>query len=328
MINRKEANVRHPHRPTISAVVAAYNAERWIAETLEAILGQTRPPDEVVVVDDGSTDGTSAVLQSFGSRIRVVARENGGCPAAFNTAFAHATGDYVAMCGADDVWEPQKLEWHLETLVEHPEVDVLFGDAELFGLADGTYAKPPGLGVLDGARLRDALYRENIICAPSIVIRRSLFEKLGPFVEDFGADDLEYWMRCLRDGAVFHYDPRVLLRYRRHDSNLSSRLLWMAECSHDVHRWYAADIADPVLRTSVLAEDLFKIGRYHVDEGRPREARDAFVASLRHRRKARTLAWTVVLTLPEGARRRTGDGFVRLSRLLEARGTAGEASSS
>ena len=112
-----------------------------------------------------------------------------------------------------------------------------------------------GLGVLDGARLRDALYRENIICAPSIVIRRSLFEKLGPFVEDFGADDLEYWMRCLRDGAVFHYDPRVLLRYRRHDSNLSSRLLWMAECSHDVHRWYAADIADPVLRTSVLAED-------------------------------------------------------------------------
>ena len=178
------------------------------------------------------------------------------------------------------------------------------------------------------SRLRDALYRENIICAPSIVIRRSLFEKLGPFVEDFGADDLEYWMRCLRDGAVFHYDPRVLLRYRRHDSNLSSRLLWMAECSHDVHRWYAADIADPVLRTSVLAEDLFKIGRYHVDEGRPREARDAFVASLRHRRKARTLAWTVVLTLPEGARRRTGDGFVRLSRLLEARGTAGEASSS
>lgn len=317
-----------PRRPTITAVVAAYNAERWIAETLEAILGQTRPPDEVVVVDDGSTDGTAAVLEAFGSRIRVVTRENGGCPAAFNTAFLHATGDYIAMCGADDIWEPRKLEWHLETLAEHPEVDVLFGDAQLFGLADGTYAKPPGHGVLDGARLREALYRENIICAPSVVVRRSLFERLGPFVENFGADDLEYWMRCLRHGAVFHYDPRVLLRYRRHDSNLSSRLLWMAQCSHDVHRWYAADIADSALRTSVLAEDLFKIGRYHVDEGRPGEARDAFRWSLRYRRTPRALVWTIVLTLPEGARRRTGNGFVRLSQLLETGRAAGEVSRS
>jgi glycosyltransferase involved in cell wall biosynthesis len=327
-MQRKKADVGDPRQPTITAVVAAYNAERWIAETLEAILGQTRPPDEVVVVDDGSTDGTAAVLEGFANRVRVVTRENGGCPAAFNTAFAHATGDYIAMCGADDVWEPRKLEWHLQTLAEHPEVDVLFGDAQLFGRTGGTYAKPPGEGVLDGAALRDALYRENIICAPSIVLRRILFQRLGPFVEEFGADDLEYWMRCLRYGAVFYYDPRVLLRYRRHDSNLSSRLLWMAQCSHDVHRWYADDIADRALRSSVLAEDLFKIGRYHVDEGRPREARAAFLGSLRHRRRPRTLVWVVVLTLPEGARRRAGEGFVRLSRLLETRRAAGEATPS
>jgi glycosyltransferase involved in cell wall biosynthesis len=309
--------------PTITAVVAAYNAEAWIAETLEAILGQSRSPDEVVVVNDGSTDGTAAVLERFADRIRIVERENGGCPAAFNTAFATATSDYVAMCGADDVWEPRKLEWHARTLAEHPEVDVLFGDAQLFGLADGTYAKPPGEGVLDGGALRDALYRENIICAPSIVIRRSVFERLGPFVEKFGADDLEYWMRCLRGGAVFHYDPRVLLRYRRHDGNLSSRLLWMAECSHDVHRWYADDIGDRALVRDVLADDHFKIGRYLVDERRASEARAAFRASLRHRRRPRALVWTLVLALPEGARRRAGDAFVRVSLSLEARRSVG-----
>jgi glycosyltransferase involved in cell wall biosynthesis len=314
--------------PTISAVVAAYNAEAWIAETLSAILGQSRPPDEVVVVDDGSTDGTAAVLRRFADRVRIVTRANGGCPAAFNTALAHATCDYVAMCGADDVWEPRKLEWQARTLAEHPQVDVLFGDAQLFGLADGTYAKPPGEGVLDGRALRDALYRENVICAPSIVIRRNLFERLGPFVEGFGADDLEYWMRCLRSGAVFFYDPRVLLRYRRHESNLSSRLLWMAQCSHNVHRWYADDLEDGALVRDVLAEDHFKIGRYLIDEGRAVEARAAFRSAVRQRPGVRALVWTLVLSLPEGARQRAGDAFVRLSRSLGARRAAGEATPS
>jgi glycosyltransferase involved in cell wall biosynthesis len=314
--------------PTITAVVAAYNAEAWIAETLDAILGQTRPPDEVVVVDDGSTDATAEILEGYADRVRLVQRANGGCPAAFNTAFANATGDYVAMCGADDIWEPRKLEWQAQALAEHPELDVLFGGAEFFGLTDGSYASPPGVGVLDGGALRDALYRENVIAAPTIMIRRSLFERLGPFVEKFGADDLEYWMRCLRDGAVFYYDPRVVLRYRRHDSNLSTKLLWMRECSHDVHRWYADQMEDRTIVRDVLSQDLFKIGRHLVDEGRPREARAAFRGSLRHKPSARALAWALVLGLPEGVRRRAGDALVRLSRTLAARRSAAEPSPS
>ena len=317
-----------PHRtePTVTAVVAAYNAEAWIAETLEAILGQTRPPEEVVVVDDGSTDGTAGILESFAGAIRVVHRANGGCPAAFNTAFAHATGEYVAMCGADDIWEPHKLEWQLEALRADPQLDVLFGDAQIFGLVDGNYARPPGTGLLDSAALRDALYQENLICAPSIVIRRSLFERLGPFVERFGADDYEYWMRCLRAGASFYYDERVLLRYRRHDGNLSSRLLWMNECSHEVHRWYAEDLDDQGLAREVLARDLFKIGRLHVDEGSIPEARRAFRGALGHAITPRALAWLTLLRLPATVRDRSAGAFVRLSRSIRGRRAPVEAS--
>ena len=308
--------------PTITAVVAAYNAEPWIAEALEAILGQTRPPDEVVVVDDGSTDGTARVLKRFGDAIRVVRRPNGGCPAAFNTAFAAARGDFVAMCGADDIWEPRKLEWQAATLAAHPEVDVLFGDARVIGehrpagLAGDLYTEGIPEGVLDGGMLRDALYRGNFICAPSIVIRRSLFERLGPFIEDYGADDYEYWMRCLRDGARFFYDGRPLLSYRRHESNLSSRLLWMAQCSHDVHRRYADFIEDRALVREILADDLFRIARGLVDEDRSREASAAFRSSLRYRRDPRALAWIAILALPDGVRRRTGATFVRMSRAV------------
>ena len=301
---------------TISAVVAAYNCERFIGEALDAILGQTRPPDEVVVVDDGSTDGTGAILRSYGDRIRVVAQPNGGCPAAFNRAFREAGCEYVAMCGADDIWEPRKLEWQTEALVAHPEIDVSFGDARTFGLVESNYERPPGSGMLDREALTQALYRRNIVCAPSIVIRRRLFDRLGPFVEDFGADDYEYWMRALAAGAAFHYEPRVLLRYRRHEENLSNRLLWMRQCSHRVHTCYADQISDPELVREVLAEDLFAIGRHSVDEGLVTEARSAFRASLRQRRSVRARAWVLILELPASWRDRAAAGAVSVRRAL------------
>jgi glycosyltransferase involved in cell wall biosynthesis len=323
-------DMSNENQPTISAVVAAYQAEQWIAEALQAILGQTRPPDEVIVVDDGSTDGTAEVLERFADRVKIVRRANGGCPAAFNTAFSHATGDFVALCGSDDVWVPEKLEWQMETIERHPEVDVLCGDARLFGRVEGSYSKPPGTGVLDSAALTEALYRANIICAPSVVIRRSLFEALGPFVENFGADDYEYWMRCLRAGARFYYDTRPLLGWRQHDNNLSSKEIWMLECSYEVRRRYADDVADRAVVHEMLAADLFKIGRTRVDEGRPQDARKAFAHALRHASgagpsaNARALTWVAVLSLPAGARERAGRAFVGLSRALEGPSDAGQ----
>jgi glycosyltransferase involved in cell wall biosynthesis len=323
-----------PPSPSISAVVAAYQAESWVAEALESILGQTRRPDEVIVVDDGSTDRTARELERFADRVRIVRQPNRGCPAAFNTAFREARGDFVAMCGADDVWEHRKLEWQAEAIRAHPDVEVLFGDAILFGRFDGTHARPPAAGVLDGSLLRKTLYRENVICAPSVVIHRALFERLGPFVEDFGADDYEYWMRCLRAGARFYYDPRTLLQYRMHDGNLSGRQSWMLECCHAVRRRYARDVDDRPLVCGMLADDLFRIGRGLVDDARPREARRAFRRALRYVSRetastcVRSLAWTIVLSLPSSVRERTADAMVGLSRAIAGRPAAPDGAAS
>ncbi len=305
--------------PSISAVVAAYQAEEWIAETLETILGQTRPPDEVVVVDDGSTDGTARELERFAGRVRVVRQPNGGCPAAFNTAFREARGDFVAMCGADDIWAPQKLEWQAQAMQAHPEADVLFGHAAVVGRLQGEYSKPPASGLLDNDVLTEALFRVNCICAPSVVIRRSLFERLGPFVEDFGADDYEYWFRCLRAGARFYFDPRVLLQWRQHDSNLSAQGPWMDACAYKVLKWYEADVADRAAVCDGYSTVLFRIARRAVDE-EPEEARRRFREALRYTRAsrpvdaARVTAWLAVLSLPAGVRERTATAAVSFSR--------------
>ncbi len=175
-----------------------------------------------------------------------------------------ASGDFVALCGADDIWEPHKLEWQLETIRAHPQVDVLCGHAVLFGRTEGEYSRPPGVGVLDSAALKDALYRQCCVCAPSVVIRRSLFERLGPFIENFGADDHEYWFRCLRAGASFYYDPRPLLSWRQHENNLTGRTAWMDECGDQVRRMYEADVSD-----RAIADDLFRIGRRLVEARSP-----------------------------------------------------------
>jgi glycosyltransferase involved in cell wall biosynthesis len=313
-------------QPTISAVVAAYQAEEWIAEALESILGQTSPPDEVIVVNDGSTDGTARELARFGDRIKVIERANGGCPAAFNTAFAAARYDFVAMCGADDIWEPRKLEWQRAAIASHPEVDLLCGHAIMTGLIEGEHHRPPGSGLLEGDALRNSLFAEGcVICAPSVVIRRATFERLGDFVEDFGADDYEYWFRCLRAGASFYYEPRPVLKWRHHGGNLTSKSTWMDECSYKVLKTYEDDVSDPRVRADGLGPSLFRLARHRVDAGETRRARREFLDSLRYWRglgltdALRAAAWIGVLSLPPRTRDRIGTGMVKMSRAVDSR---------
>jgi glycosyltransferase involved in cell wall biosynthesis len=310
--------------PTVTAVVAAYQAEKWIADAIDSILSQTAPPDEVIVVDDGSTDGTARELAGFGDRIRVIRRENGGCPAAFNTAFAAASGDFVAMCGADDTWDPRKLESQRAAIAAHPEVDFFCGHAVMTGLIEGDHTRPPGVGVLDSEALRDELFAAGcVINAPSIVIRRSTFERLGPFIENFGADDYEYWFRALRAGSRFYYEPRPLVRWRQHGDNLSWQTAWMDECSLKVLRAYEGDLSSARVRARGFAPIFFRAGRRQVDDGTAAGARRDFARSLRYWRgqslgqSLRALAWIAVLCLPAGAREGLGRGLVKVKRAID-----------
>ncbi len=285
-----------------------------MAETLDSVLGQTRPPDEVIVVENGSNDDTPALLEGYRERVTLVEMPCRGAPAAYNRGFAEASGDYVAMCPADDVWRPEKLERQAAAIAAHPEADVLFGHARHFGIDTSEYARPPGEGMLDRGALTRALYAENLIAAPTTLIRRAFFEEIGRFQEDILVEDYEFWMRALRAGASFFYDPHLLVDFRRHGNNLSSRLLEMREqVIHPVHRAYAGEV-EPALARRVLAADLRQIGRYHLDAGRSAEARAAYRASLRHRPSAKALLAVIALSLPGSSRLRASEQRLRPSR--------------
>jgi glycosyltransferase involved in cell wall biosynthesis len=301
---------------TISAVVTVYNGERYIEESLTAILSQTRPPEEVIVVDDGSSDGTPDELERFGGDIRVIRQPNGGHANALNRGFHEARGDYCAKCDADDIWAPEKLERQAEALLRHPEIDVAFGGAWFFGLVEGPRAPYPDAGLLDRGELLRRLYRANSVCASSTLIRRGLYERLGPFNENVGAEDYDYWMRALEANARFYHDPTLLVRFRQHESNVSSDKLAMHRAELLVHSWHADLVASPSLARKVMARDLRNIARMLSDQDRPDEARAAFVSSLRRSPSLQGLAWALVLSAPEGCRRPLADGLVSFKRAL------------
>ncbi len=305
--------------PTITAAVRAYNAEAHIGETVAAILAQTRAPDEVLVVDDGSSDGTRAELAKFGSAIRVVSQPNGGYAAAFNRSFEEARGDFVANCDADDVWEPGKLARQAEVLEGNPEVDLAFGAARLFGLAAGPFNSFAEAGPLDSRTFGPSLYRANPICTSSTLVRRRLFDEVGRFRDSAApSEDYDFWLRALLAGATFFYDPQPLVRYRVHSRQVSSDLARMHEAEYRAHRSHAELAGSSRAADQVLARDLANVAHVLLVGGDERAARAAYSAALRHRRSLRTLTWLAVLSTPAACRRALIGGLASVKRASAA----------
>ena len=118
--------------PRVSVVVTTYNQRAYIAAAIESALGQTFSDREVVVVDDGSTDGTDAIVVSFGDRVRLIRQENQGIAGARNTGVLNARGELVAFLDGDDLWEPDKLAFQVETAERYPQAGLVAVDGVLF----------------------------------------------------------------------------------------------------------------------------------------------------------------------------------------------------
>jgi hypothetical protein len=205
------------------------------------------------------------------------------------------------MCPADDLWEPHKLELQRRALSAHPEIDVAFGGARFFGLQESDYPRPAAVGILDPRAFLREMYRADLVAAPTAVIRRALFDRLGGFREDLPGEDYEFWMRALKGGAVFFHDPRLMTRLRQHGGNLSAQSVAMWEMNHAVHAQYAPDVGDPALARRTLAHDLRMLGRSQLGLGEVAQARDAYRSSLRKAAHPAAAVWTLVLSMPGAA---------------------------
>ena len=197
----------------VSVVVPAYNAGKYIGDTLESVLRQTHKVSEVIVVDDGSTDDTSTIVRSFGARIRLITQPNSGVASACNAGVALSTGEHVAFVDADDIWEPRKIEVQLRSCAQHviSHTDsVCFGDGISEPIVRSSFEPQFGGDVLQHLLVR------NFITKSTVMVRRDEFLRFGGFPEGrHGVEDWPLWLR-LCGSSQLGYVPEPLARYRVH----------------------------------------------------------------------------------------------------------------
>ena len=209
----------------ISVAVPAYNAELYLREALDSVLSQSLQPHEILVVNDGSTDGTDAIARSYGDRIRYIVQENEGLSGARNTAIREATGDWIAFFDSDDIMQPEKLAKQMTMIDASPEL-ILTYTGFTFLYEDG---RTEPATVFPANKLWPALrYRSPILPSTSIVRRDALLEA-GCF-RKITTEDWDLWFRLIRRYPVtaFQEVPESLLLYRQREDSLSKKFIAMS----------------------------------------------------------------------------------------------------
>ena len=193
-----------------------YNAAKTLEEAVQSVIHQSESSWELLLVNDGSTDGSAELMDELvarhpGCAIEIVHQENKGLGAARNTGILRASGSYIALLDADDIWHDDKLAQCRPFLEKTPECDVLYHQVETFGLDQKRVRKAHAVNEMD-----DLLVRGNPIVPSAVVLRAELVqEELFATEERFhGAEDLELWLRLLHKGARFYYWPEPLTYYR------------------------------------------------------------------------------------------------------------------
>jgi glycosyltransferase involved in cell wall biosynthesis len=206
-----------PSLPAVSVIIPAYNAEHFLQETIESVLKQTYTDFEVIIVDDGSTDGTADKAKSYlhDPRVHYIYQENKGVCAARNKGIRSTKSELIAFVDADDVWLQEKLEKQVP-LFEDNNVGLVYCMIEHIDENDNVL---PHLSWPHprGATYKDLLYINWIVgSGSSVIIRKDVFDKVGFFDEGLkGLEDMDMWIRILH-GYKSSYVDSVLVKIRRH----------------------------------------------------------------------------------------------------------------
>ena len=240
--------MKNMHSPRVSIVMPCFNGERFLAEAIESVLGQTLQDFELIVVDDGSTDGSTAILDlyrdRYRDRVRIIRQTNCGVSSARNAGVAAAAGDLLAFLDADDYWDPRFLEKMVQGLSD-PSTAIAYCGWQVVGTVQGKPFVPPDYETDE--KMHHLLRFASLWPIHGILIRRSLMPAGVPFNLEYPAcEDYDLWLRI----ASFHpirLVSEVLAFYRKHGpANATSDQARVARYNLLVKQRFLDDF--PVLR--------------------------------------------------------------------------------
>ena len=207
---------------SVSVIIPTHDRAAVLGRAIESVLAQTLPPREIIVVDDGSTDGTEALLRSAFPQVRCLRQENRGVSVARNAGIAAATGEWLAFLDSDDEWLPGKLAAQREALESNP--DCRLCHAEEIWIRNGKRVNAMRKHEKSGGNIYRRCLPLCVISPSAVVIHRDLFRDYGGFDETLPAcEDYDLWLRiCAREPVAFVEQPQIV-KYGGHADQLSRR---------------------------------------------------------------------------------------------------------
>jgi len=206
----------------ISAIITTFNCEAYLGQAIESVLNQTLLPDEIIIVDDGSSDASAELVRRYGQRILYLWQANRGPGAARNLGVRVSRGDLLAFLDSDDLWLPRKLELQKAVLDKNSEIDLVFARMSQFRSLKTAAAGDQTYPVEDQGQPAPL-----ISC---LMARRTVFDRVGPLRADLQTEFVEWYLRVQQAGLRMLILDELLVRRRIHEGNFTKR--------HDVRREY------------------------------------------------------------------------------------------
>lgn len=200
--------------PLVTCIVPVYNGERYLQETLEALAAQTYSPVEILVVNDGSTDGTRALIEAWGDRVRCVHQDHAGPGAARNTGIDATGGAFVAFQDADDIPVPGRLARQMRAFAEQPDLDICLAHMQNFWMPELAAERERLEGHLLTRPTRTTVTQAGLV-------RRSLLDAVRFDPSLTTGEDQDWMLRAMDHGASVSVLPDILIQRRFHHGNLT-----------------------------------------------------------------------------------------------------------
>lgn len=316
--------------PKVSIIMPVYNCESYVSDSVNSVLNQSERDLEIIVIDDGSSDGSAERLKMLAAadqRISLLSRPSPGGPAlARNLGIRHATGSYISFLDADDLYRPEKIARVIEVFERFPETEIVFHDYERFEagtqqkesffdtsnflrLAAGCLAqKAPAVYLCDRNLYQFASITLNPFHTSSMVIRRQLLNSASEwFRQDMlTGEDLEFWLRLVRNARVAVI-AEVLSFYRKRPGSLTSdseRFLLGYLSAHEQNFRHGHEDFDQrgrIAYQSKIAQGFFDLGYFYFRNSQSEKARLAYRQSLSRRFRVGTAVAYLKTFVPKTA---------------------------
>ncbi len=261
----------------VSIVIPTYNDERFISEALSSLFAQTYHQWEAIIIDDGSSDSSVKIAQSFGDRVKVFSQNNAGSAVARNHGMRMASGQYLAFLDADDYWLPDKLRLQVEYLDRHPQYDFVY-----CAWREWFWPKVPEPQAAIGACGQESATADEVVASESgwvypsllldcfiqtstVLMRRSVVDRVGWFDESLRrGQDYDYWLRCAHVVQIFKL-AQVSSLYRLREDSITKRVhpvnYGAVVLERTIRRWGIHDSRAPRVSAIAVRKHLSKVWR-------------------------------------------------------------------